>query len=93
MFARLKSAVRWFHPGLGLKRWLVPLLLGIILLALGIGIYLRGLYGATIYPPTFRVLLLQEWPRWLRAALFGSLGIGLTAYSLLQLNKAIRTGL
>jgi uncharacterized cofD-like protein len=89
MRASLKSAFRWFHPGLGLKRWLVPLLLGIVLLGLGINIYLRGLYGATIYPSVLRVLLLQEWPRWLRVALFGSIGVGLTAYSLLQLNKAL----
>jgi hypothetical protein len=39
MLASLKTASRWLHPGLGLKRWLAPLLLGIIILALGITLF------------------------------------------------------
>lgn len=89
MFAGLKSAFRWLHPGLGLKRWLAPLLLGIVLLGLGISLFLRDLYGATSYPPMLRVVLLQAWPRWLRAILFGSTGLGLVAFSIYQLNKTL----
>lgn len=84
--AGLKSAFRWLHPGLGLKRWLAPLLLGIILLGLGISLFLRDLYEATGYPLVLRILLLQAWPRWLRVILFGSAGFGLVAYSIYQLN-------
>ncbi|GAB4424966.1 MAG: YvcK family protein [Anaerolineae bacterium] len=75
------------HPGLGLKRWLLPLLLGLVILGLGIGLFLRELYAATSYPPLLRLLLLQELPRWVRGAIFAAIGVGLTGFSLFQLNK------
>lgn len=90
MLASLKSNFRWwFYPGIGLKRWLLPLLIGIVILGLGIGLFLRDLYGATTYPPLLRLLLLQALPRWLRAILFGSIGLTITAYSIFQLNKTL----
>lgn len=89
MLANLKSASRWLHPGLGLKRWLAPLLLGVVILALGITLFLRDLYAENIYPSFLQALLLQEWPRWLRAILFGLLGLGLVVFSIYQLNKTL----
>ncbi|MCK6629799.1 MAG: YvcK family protein [Anaerolineae bacterium] len=87
MLASLKSALRWLHPGLGLKRWLAPLLLGVVILALGIALFLWDLYAASAYPPLLHLLLLQDWPRWLRAAFFSLVGLGLVAFSIYQLNK------
>jgi uncharacterized cofD-like protein len=89
MLASLRSTVRLLHPGLGLKRWLVPLLIGLIILGLGIGLFLRELYANISYPPLLRILLLQDWPRWLRGAIFGVLGISLVGYSLFQLNRIL----
>ncbi|MCL4299646.1 MAG: uridine diphosphate-N-acetylglucosamine-binding protein YvcK [Anaerolineae bacterium] len=89
MLASLKSASRWLHPGLGLKRWLAPLLLGVIILALGIALFLRDLYAESSYPSFLHLLLLQGWPRWLRATLFGTVGLGLVAFSIYQLNKTL----
>lgn len=89
MLASLKSALRWLHPGLGLKRWLAPLLLGVVILALGITLFLRDLYAESVYPSFLYVLLLQAWPRWLRAFFFGGVGLGLVAFSLYQLNKTL----
>lgn len=89
MLASLKSASRWLHPGLGLKRWLAPLLLGVIILALGIALFLRDLYAESTYPPFLHLLLLQGWPRWLRAILFSILGLGLVTFSIYQLNKTL----
>lgn len=91
MLAGLKSASRLLYPGLGLKRWLAPLLLGIVILGLGIGLFLRDLYAETTYPPLLRLLLLQAWPRWFRALLFSLIGGGLVAFSLFQLNKTLLT--
>ena len=89
MLASLKLALRWLHPGLGLKRWLAPLLLGVVILALGLALFLRDLYAESTYPPILHALLLQEWPRWIRAILFGFIGIGLVAFSIYQLNKTL----
>lgn len=87
MLASLKSTLRWLHPGLGLKRWLAPLLLGVVILALGIALFLWDLYAASAYPPFLHFLLLQDWPRWLRAVFFSLIGLGLVAFSIYQLNK------
>ncbi|MDM8528257.1 YvcK family protein [Anaerolineales bacterium HSG24] len=92
MINNLKSTLRWWlHPGLGLKRWLLPLLIGVIILGLGVGLFLRDLYGAAIYPPLLRLLLLQMLPRWIRGLIFCAVGIVLTSYSIYQLNKTILT--
>jgi uncharacterized cofD-like protein len=89
MLASLKSALRWLHPGLGLKRWLAPLLLGVVILALGITLFLRDLYAENFYPPILHLLLLQAWPRWLRAVFLGGIGLGLVVFSIYQLNKTL----
>jgi uncharacterized cofD-like protein len=68
---------------------LVPLLLGVVILALGIALFLRDLYAESAYPPFIHLLLLQIWPRWLRAILFGGVGLGLVAFSIYQLNKTL----
>jgi uncharacterized cofD-like protein len=82
-----KSAIRLLHPGLGLKRWLIPLLLGLTILGLGIGLFLRELYAEPGYPTLVRLILLQDLPRWVRGTIFAALGIGLTGFSLFQLNR------
>ncbi|MDM8530277.1 YvcK family protein [Anaerolineales bacterium HSG25] len=90
MINNFKSTFRWWlHPGLGLKRWLLPLLIGIIILGLGVGLFLRDLYGAAVYPPLLRLLLLQMLPRWIRAMIFCAIGVALTGYSIYQLNKTV----
>ena len=77
MLAGTKAAFRLLHPGLGLKRWLAPLLVGLVILGLGIGLFLRELYAESTYPPLVQLLLLQSLPRWVRGTLFVLLGVGL----------------
>ena len=89
MPASLKSVLRWLHPGLGLKRWLAPLLLGIMILGLGIGLFVRDQHSANTYPLLIQWLLLQMWPRWMRAIIFALIGIGLVGFSIFQLNKTL----
>jgi uncharacterized cofD-like protein len=89
MLASFKSTLRWLHPGLGLKRWLAPLLLGVVILGLGVALFLRDLYAESAYPIWLHALLLQEWPRWLRATFFGLVGLVLITFSLYQLNKTL----
>ena len=41
---------RWLYPGMHIKRWLVLLLAGIVILGLGAAIFLRDLYrGAVLF--------------------------------------------
>lgn len=89
MGKKLRTASRWLTPGMGLKRWLVVILLGTTILALGFGLLLRDLYGNIGYPDVIRVLALQELPRWVRALIFGSLGLGIMAYGLYKINQTL----
>lgn len=87
MRTHVKSAFRLMAPGLGLKRWLIPLLVGLVIVGLGIGLFLRELYAESAYPFFLRALLLQDLPRWIRGLIFVAIGGGLIGYSLFQLNK------
>lgn len=89
MLASVKSAIRLLHPGLGLKRWFLPLLVGLIILSLGFGLFLRELYAEITYPPLIRLFLLQSLPRWVRGTMLVVVGAGLAGYSLFQLNKLL----
>jgi hypothetical protein len=40
----LKSAARWLIPGLGVKRWLVMILLGTTLIGVGFGVVILEIY-------------------------------------------------
>ena len=89
MLKKINVAARWLKPGLGVKRWLALLYLGITILALGFALLLRDLYGQSGYPDWIRLLALQFWPRWLRAGVFSAVGFGLIGFSLYRLNQTL----
>jgi uncharacterized cofD-like protein len=76
----------WLRPGLGVKRWLFILAVGVGLLSLGGALALRAFYPL---PPYFYYLTLQFLPRWLRAGLFFLVGVGAIGYGLWGFNYAI----
>ncbi len=81
------TVVRWLTPGLHIKRWLLLLLAGMVLISLGIGYALRNFYEVATLPHLFYFLTLQPVPRYIRAGLFGAIGlfiIGLSLYKLAQ---------
>ena len=74
--------VRWFTPGLHVKRWLVLLMVGMVLISLGIGYALANVYRSGFaLPHIFYYLTLQFWPRYVRGALFGALGLTIILYA------------
>jgi uncharacterized cofD-like protein len=73
-------------PGLGVKRWLLILILGVGLLSLGGAVTLRALYPL---PPFFYYLTLQFLPRALRAAIILIAGLTAILYGLWGFNKAL----
>lgn len=83
------SALAWLYPGLGVKRWLLLLLVSVVLLGLGFAYLLRDLYETWTFPPAAYYLTLQFIPRVGRAALFGVAGLALLALSLVQLNRRL----
>jgi len=82
--------VRWFTPGLHVKRWLVLLMLGMVMISLGIGYALRNFYASGVVFPGFTYYLtLQFLPRYVRAGLFGALGLGIILYALYKLTQSV----
>ncbi len=79
----------WLQVGLGIKRWLVVLLLAITFLGLGLAYLLVDVYRDVPLPPIFAVLTLQFLARPVRALILGSIGVGLLVWSLARLNAAL----
>lgn len=85
--------IRWFRPGLGIKRWFLLVLAGITLLGVGLAILLLELYRTDSTSQPLLTFLsyvsLRFLPRLLRAVIFGGLGVGCVVYGILQLNRSL----
>ncbi|MFN2252199.1 MAG: uridine diphosphate-N-acetylglucosamine-binding protein YvcK [Anaerolineae bacterium] len=84
---------KWLTPGMQVKRWLLLLLAGVTVLALGIAYLLIDLYQTTSVPgalqPAAAALTLQTVPQAARAVLFGLVGLALTLSGLIGLNRSL----
>ncbi len=84
---------RWLEPGIGVKRWLLLMFAGLLLLALGVAHVLRqlsvGLQPGGLAQSVLDVVTLQFLPVWLRGAVFGTLGVGLFAVGAWRLAQAL----
>jgi uncharacterized cofD-like protein len=87
--ARTYPWLGWLRLGLGLKRWVVLLLLGIVALGLGLAFALVEIYRGGDLPLALDFVTLQFLPRWLRAVLLGFSGIGIIGLSLARLSNAL----
>jgi uncharacterized cofD-like protein len=81
-----RTLLKWLTPGIGIKRWLLLLVCGIVLLTLGFSSLLRQLYPL---PSLFYYLTLQFIPQGLRVVLFGLVGVAALAVALLGINRAL----
>jgi uncharacterized cofD-like protein len=92
----LKKYTIWLVPGIGVKRWFLLILLGITLLAVGLGILLLEVYRTapdTWWLPIISTASLRFLARPLRAIIFGGLGLGLIGIGLWELNRTLVTPL
>ena len=82
--------VRWFTPGLHVKRWLGLLILGMVIISLGIGYALRNVYSSGFrFPGITFYLTLQFIPYFARASLFGVLGLSIILFALYKLTQSV----
>lgn len=85
MSANIRSAARWFHPGMGIKRWLA-------LIALGLGLFILGLFvllGRELVRDIYNIIAPTEFLRYLLALGFVSLGVGAIAVGVHQISRAV----
>jgi len=92
-FQGLRRFLRWFVPGLGVKRWFLLALAGMTLLGVGLAILLLDLYRTESTNQTLLTLLsyasLRFLPRWARALVFGGVGLSLIGFGIWELNRAL----
>jgi uncharacterized cofD-like protein len=88
-----RDVIRWFRPGLGVKRWLLFMMLGITLLGLGIAVIVIDIYRTDSSNPFFLSVLtyasLRFLPRVIRAVIFVMLGLGLVTFGMVRLNRSL----
>jgi uncharacterized cofD-like protein len=84
---------RWLAPGLGIKRWLGVVLLGITFLGVGLAILLLNFYRTEFSDRTILTVLdyasLRFLPRFLRVLIFGGIGVGLVALGIYRINRSL----
>ncbi len=83
---RLRSHLRWLLPGMGVKRWLVVMALGVALLGLGVGVLLAQVPPLSVVP---RYLSLESFPTWARATVWIGLGASALILGLARLNRTL----
>jgi uncharacterized cofD-like protein len=90
MWHKATAARKWLYPGLGVKRWLLLLLVGIATLGLG---FAHLIYDVSVsaltpspgwYPSAFQVI-----PGWARTLGLILTGFGLSGLSIYQLNRSL----
>ncbi|OGO65073.1 MAG: hypothetical protein A2029_04790 [Chloroflexi bacterium RBG_19FT_COMBO_47_9] len=89
---RLSNPLRWLVPGLGVKRWIVLILLGTTLLGVGLAVLLLEVYRTapdTWWLPVLSVASLRALSRPLRVLIFGGLGTGLVLVGIWGINRSL----
>ena len=87
-----RRSLRWLVPGLGVKRWLLLLLLGITLIGVGLAILILDIYRTapdTWWLPIISTASLRFLPRLLRAVIFGGLGIAMIIAGIWGINRSL----
>jgi uncharacterized cofD-like protein len=83
------SFVKWFYFGMHIKRWLLLLLIGVAIMGLGFGYFLREVYESYTFPSWAYYVTLQFLHRYVRGAIFVTLSAGLIVFSIWQLNRSL----
>jgi uncharacterized cofD-like protein len=89
---RFIRELRWLVPGLGVKRWLLVILTGAMLIGLGFAVMVLDVYRTapdTWWLPMLSYMSLRFLERPIRAVIFGVLGILCILFGTYKLNRAL----
>jgi uncharacterized cofD-like protein len=84
--------LRWFMPGIGIKRWIGVILIGTTFIGFGIAVIILDVYRNAPdvwWGTVLAYLSLRFLNRTIRAIIFGSIGVGLVLFGVWGLNKAL----
>lgn len=86
--------LKWFYPGMHIKRWLALIIIGVAMMTFGLSYVVREAYLEGLRLPDFMYYLtLQFIPRYVRGAMYMSAAIGLMLYGILKLNQSLISAL
>lgn len=88
----IRRSAQWLIPGMGVKRWLVMVLIGTTLIGVGLAVLILDVYRNapdTWWLPLLSAVSLRSFVRPVRALIFGGLGLGLIFGGLWGLNRAL----
>jgi uncharacterized cofD-like protein len=80
---------KWLYPGLGVKRWLLLLAVGILVTSLSGALWLLNAVASPSSADAFGHPLLASVFPWMGPTLLGVLGLALVATALLKFNQAL----
>lgn len=83
------SRHRWLRIGMGVKRWLLLLMVGITIIGIGIAYILRDLCPTLLSSPFAYYLTLQFLSRPVRGPLLSAVGLGLAILAICKLSHAL----
>jgi uncharacterized cofD-like protein len=89
---RFVKELRWLMPGLGVKRWLLVILFGAMLIGLGFAVLVLDVYRTapeTWWLPVLSYLSLRFLERPIRALIFGGIGLLCISYGTYKFNRAL----
>jgi len=90
MWHKATAARKWLYPGLGVKRWLLLLFLGIATLGLGFASFFYEVSSPALsLSPAWHTLTMQIVPSWVGILTLILVGFGLSALSVYQLNRSL----
>jgi len=90
--SKVTSILRWLQPGLGVKRWILAILLGTTIIAIGLAVFVIDLYRGA--PESWWLTLvslatLRSLPRFVRVIVFEVLGTGIIIWGIIGLNRSL----
>lgn len=92
-FQWMRRFLRWFVPGLGVKRWVLLALGGMSVLGMGLALLLHELYAFEYTDNSFEAILsviaLRFLPGWARILIIGGLGFAMASFGIWELNRAL----
>ncbi len=89
---KIRQELRWFAPGLGVKRWMALILAGTTLIGVGFAMLFLDVYRTapdTWWLPSLSVAALRFLDRPLRVIIFGGFGIGSVLFGIYGLNRSL----
>ena len=82
--------LKWFYPGMHIKRWLVLIIIGVAMMTFGLSYVVREAYLEGLRLPNFMYYVtLQFIPRYVRGAMYMSAAVGLILFGIWKLNQSL----